>query len=62
MIVTEILTINGKEYNHTYSDIGAMLRCGKLRYMDAVDPVNVHKNYFEEGIEQTPEEPETEVE
>ena len=50
MIVTEVRTINGVQVNYTYSDIGAVLRCGKLRYVDAADPVGVEKQYFEEGI------------
>lgn len=62
MVVTETKNINGKEYNYTYSDIGAMLRCGKLRYRDAVDPINVHKTYFEEGVLEKPEEPAHEAE
>lgn len=51
MIIQEVRTINGKQVNYTYSDIGATLRCGRLRYTDAADPINIQKHYFEEITE-----------
>lgn len=54
MVVTEIRKINGHSVNYTYSDTGAVLRCGRLRYKDAADPIDVHKAYFEDGVEETP--------
>ena len=55
MVITEVKVINGKEVNYTWSDIGAVLRCGKLRYKNAADPIDVHKAYFEEGVEANPD-------
>lgn len=49
MIVREVKEINGKQYNYTYSDDGHVLRCGRLKYINAADPIGVDKAYFEEG-------------
>ena len=54
MIIKEVRQINGKEVNYTYSDTGAVLRCGRLRFADAADPIGVDKDYFEEGVEPEP--------
>lgn len=51
MIVTETITIAGKEYRHIYSDDGHIVRCGRKRYAEAVDPADVTKAYFEEGVD-----------
>ena len=50
MIVREVREINGKQFNYTYSDDGHVLRCGRLKYIDAADPIDVDKAYFEEGV------------
>jgi hypothetical protein len=50
MIVREVKEINGKQFNYTYSDDGHVLRCGRLKYIDAADPIGVDKAYFEEGV------------
>lgn len=50
MIVREVREINGKQFNYTYSDDGHVLRCGRLKYIDAADPIGVDKAYFEEGV------------
>ena len=49
MIVTEERIINGQQVNYTYSDTNCIVRCGKLRYKNAADPINIHKYYFEEN-------------
>ena len=49
MVITEKRTIRGREMNYTYSDSGKVLRCGRIRYKDAVDPVSVPRAYFEEN-------------
>lgn len=49
MVITEKRTIRGHEMNYTYSDSGKILRCGKIRYKDAVDPIDNPKAYFEEN-------------
>lgn len=60
MLVKERITINGKEYDRTFSDNPAnpIVRCGKARYAEAIDPVGKIVAYFEES----PTEPETEEE
>lgn len=50
MIVREVREINGRQFNYTYSDDGHVLRCGRLKYIDAADPIGVDKAYFEEGV------------
>lgn len=49
MVITEKRTIRGHEMNYTYSDSDKVLRCGKIRYKDAVDPIDIQKAYFEEN-------------
>lgn len=57
MIIREVRKIRGKNYNYTYSDTGTILRCGELRYVNAADPIDVEKHYFEDGVyDHTPEE------
>lgn len=60
MLVKERITINGKEYDRTFSDnpVNPIVRCGKARYAEAIDPVGKIVAYFEES----PTEPETEEE
>lgn len=50
MIVREVMEINGHRFNYTYSDDGHILRCGKLKYANAADPIGVDKAYFEDGV------------
>lgn len=50
MIITETRTINGKDFRYTYSDDGHILRCGRLQYVNAADPIDSNKYYFEEGV------------
>ena len=61
MLVKERITINGKEYDRTTSDnlVNPIVRCGKARYIEAIDPVGKTIAYFEES---PTEEPETEDE
>lgn len=56
MLSSETITINGKEYKRTFSDDGHVVRCGRKRYKEAVDPIGVDKAYFEEGAEPNAEE------
>lgn len=46
MIYTEIVTINGKQFVHTYSDTYTLLRDG-AEYDDAMDPVDSGRTYTE---------------
>ena len=58
MLITERVDINDKAYTRTYSDNAAhpIIRCGKDRYYEAMDPVGLERTYFEES----PDEAETE--
>ncbi len=60
MLVKESITINGKEYERIFSNnpVNPIVRCGKDRYIEAIDPLGTNKAYFEES----PTEPETEEE
>ena len=49
MIYTETITINGKQFDHTYSDAYFIERDG-ARYSDAVDPLNSGRQYTETDI------------
>lgn len=46
MIYTETITINGKQYMHTYSDTYTLLRDG-VEYEEAIDPVDSGRTYSE---------------
>lgn len=56
MIITEKRIIRGKEMNYTYSDSNKIIRCGKIRYKDAADPIDIKKAYFEENPDPIEEE------
>ena len=47
MIQTETLTINGKEYLHTYSDTGMVLERDGVVYDEAYDPADSGRTYTE---------------
>lgn len=49
MIKTEIITINGNQYDHTYSDKYFIERDG-AQYAEAVDPLNSGREYTETEI------------
>lgn len=49
MIVTKTFEMNGKEYRMTMSGSEPYIRCGKDRYVIAVDPVEIERAYFEEN-------------
>lgn len=46
MIFKEEVTINGKQYIHTYSDTYTISRDG-VEYIDAIDPIYVDRDYNE---------------
>lgn len=58
MIVTENLTINGRAFVKTYSDIGMMVERDGVRYSEAIDPAEFGRQYIEtdEPIEPVEEE------
>lgn len=52
MIVTEILTINGRQFTKTYSDRGMMIHGGDPEddYSEAIDPTEFGRTYTETDI------------
>ena len=61
MIVKTTKTINGVEYDYTYSDAGMMIERDGARYSEALDPLNGGRLYTEtdEPIETVTEATET---
>ena len=56
MIKTEIISINGIEYLHTFSTLGYMIERDGVRYSDAIDPYGSDREYIEvesEAVEAT---------
>ena len=49
MIYAEKITINGKQYDHTYSDKYFIKRDG-VQYVEAIDPLNSERKYTETDI------------
>ena len=41
MLIKEVVTINGIEFNHTYSDAGFYIE------RDAIDPIDIEREYIE---------------
>ena len=47
MIIIENKVINGKEFKHTYSDRGFMIKRDNVLYDEAYDPVGFDRKYEE---------------
>lgn len=47
MIIKENLTINGKAFVKTYSDLGMMVERDGVRYSEAIDPAEFGREYTE---------------
>ncbi len=47
MIISEIISENGIEYLHTYSDLGWDIERDGIIYGDAIDPVDSSRIYTE---------------
>ena len=47
MIITEELTIGGRDFIKTYSDAGYMIERDGARYSEAIDPAEFHRIYIE---------------
>lgn len=47
MIVTENLSINGKAFVKTYSDLAMMIEREGVRYSEAIDPAELNRQYTE---------------
>lgn len=50
MIVAEKITINGKVFIRTFSDVGYMIERDGVRYSEAVDPARFGRTYTETDI------------
>ena len=50
MIVREIITINGKDFLHTYSDLGMLIERDGVMYSDAIDPIESGRAYTESSL------------
>lgn len=59
MLIEERVTINNNVYIRHYSDNvpHPIIRCGKDRYYEAVDPAGIERTYFEETPEESGEAP-----
>ena len=47
MIQTEIITVNGKQLQRTWSDDGKLIERDGARYSEAVDPLDSGRAYTE---------------
>ena len=50
MIITEQLTINGKQFTKNYSDSGYMIERDGAQYSEAIDPAEFGRTYTETDI------------
>ena len=50
MIKTKTVTINGVDFQHTYSDSGYLIERDGVQYADAVDPMGTERVYVETSI------------
>ena len=50
MIIVENKVINNKEFKHTYSDKGFMIKRDNVLYDEAYDPVGFDREYEETDI------------
>lgn len=47
MIITERITIGGRAFVKTYSDLGMMVERDGVRYSEAIDPAEFGRQYTE---------------
>jgi hypothetical protein len=48
MIITENVTINGREFRRTYSDEGFMIERDGVQYSEAIDPIGFEDRVYTE--------------
>ena len=48
MIKTEIIELNGKKFNKTYSDSGMMIERDGVQYSEAIDPIEFDDRVYTE--------------
>lgn len=47
MIKTEIITINGAQFQKTWSDANYLIERDGAKYSEAVDPIDIERTYTE---------------
>ena len=47
MIKTEIITINGIQFQKTWSDANYLIERDGAKYSEAVDPIDIERTYIE---------------
>ena len=47
MIQAEIITINGRQFQRTWSDSGCLIERSGARYAEAIDPLDSGRTYTE---------------
>ena len=47
MIKTEIITINGAQFQKTWSDANCLIERDGEKYSEAVDPIDIERTYTE---------------
>ena len=47
MLIKEVVTINGTEFNHTYSDAGFYIERDGVEYSDDIDTIDIEREYIE---------------
>ena len=47
MIKTEIITINGIQFQRTWSDANYLIERDGAKYSEAVDPIDIERTYTE---------------
>ena len=55
MIITEIITINNKDFLHIYSNNNCNLERDGIIYEDVIDPLNSNRTYVEVPKEEVKE-------
>lgn len=50
MIKTEIITINGRQLQRTWSDAGFLIERNGAQYSEAVDPIDSGRTYTETEV------------
>lgn len=47
MIKTEIITINGVQFQKTWSDVNYLIERDGAKYSEAFDPIGIERTYIE---------------
>ena len=48
MVITETVTINGRDFRKTYSDEGFMIERDGVQYSEAIDPIGFEDRVYSE--------------